>query len=146
MAKKRVLVVGRPGALSRELIDSGHSVDHSPAGHRSRTALFSGAWDACVLEADHHREIELREGSSHWAAEMTEVPIDWNGAHARLISLRDITERRLAQELRDRLAHTERLAAIGQLAAGVTHEINNPAAYVVANLTSMLDVVSCACS
>jgi signal transduction histidine kinase/FixJ family two-component response regulator len=89
-----------------------------------------------------HREIQIREGSSQWVAEMTEVAIDWNGAHARLISLRDITERRQAQELRDRLTHTERLAAIGQLAAGVTHEINNPAAYVVANLTSMLDVVA----
>jgi DNA-binding NarL/FixJ family response regulator len=32
-------------------------------------------------------------------------------------------------------------AALGQLAAGVTHEINNPAAYVVANLTSMQDLV-----
>jgi signal transduction histidine kinase len=89
-----------------------------------------------------HREIQIREASSQWVAEMSEVPIDWNGAHARLISLRDITERRQAQELRDRLAHAERLAAIGQLAAGVTHEINNPAAYVVANLTSMLDVVA----
>jgi signal transduction histidine kinase/FixJ family two-component response regulator len=88
-----------------------------------------------------HREIQIREGASQWVAEITEVSIDWNGASARLISLRDITERRQAQELRDRLVHTERLAAIGQLAAGVTHEINNPAAYVVANLTTMLDVV-----
>jgi signal transduction histidine kinase len=89
---------------------------------------------------DGHREIPIRGASAPGVADMTEVPIDWNGAPARLISLRDITERRQAQELRDRLAHAERLAAIGQLAAGVTHEINNPAAYVVANLTSMLDL------
>jgi signal transduction histidine kinase/DNA-binding NtrC family response regulator len=89
---------------------------------------------------DGHHEIQIRGAAAPGVADMTEVPIDWNGAPARLISLRDITERRQAQELRDRLAHAERLAAIGQLAAGVTHEINNPAAYVVANLTSMLDL------
>ncbi|MEY2931988.1 MAG: hypothetical protein RL033_2737 [Pseudomonadota bacterium] len=88
------------------------------------------------------REIQVREGDSPCVAEMTEVAIDWNGAPGRLISLRDTTERRQAQELRDRLAHSERLAAIGQLAAGVTHEINNPATYVVANLTTMLDVLT----
>jgi signal transduction histidine kinase/CheY-like chemotaxis protein len=93
------------------------------------------------LGAGGHREIQIR-GELPWVADITEVPIDWNGAPARLVSLRDVTERRQAQELRDRLTHTERLAAIGQLAAGVTHEINNPAAYVVANLTSMLDLVS----
>jgi signal transduction histidine kinase/DNA-binding NtrC family response regulator len=87
-------------------------------------------------------EIQIRDGDNPCVAEMTEVPIDWNGASARLISLRDTTERRQAQELRDRLAHTERLAAIGQLAAGVTHEINNPATYVVANLTTMLDLLT----
>lgn len=88
-----------------------------------------------------HREIAIREASSPGVADMTEVTIDWNGTPVRLISLRDVTERRQAQELRDRLAHSERLAAIGQLAAGVTHEINNPAAYVVANLTTLLDRV-----
>jgi signal transduction histidine kinase len=94
------------------------------------------------LGAGGHREIQIQEGATPWVADITEVPIDWNGAPARLVSLRDVTERRQAQELRDRLTHTERLAAIGQLAAGVTHEINNPAAYVVANLTSMQDLVA----
>jgi signal transduction histidine kinase/FixJ family two-component response regulator len=88
------------------------------------------------------REVQIRDGDQPCVAEMTEVAIDWNGAPARLISLRDVTERHQAQQLRDRLAHTERLAAIGQLAAGVTHEINNPATYVVANLTTMLDLLT----
>src|SRR5690606_7583920 len=32
------------------------------------------------------------------------------------------------------LEHTDRLASLGTLAAGVAHEINNPLAYVVSNL------------
>jgi nitrogen-specific signal transduction histidine kinase len=73
---------------------------------------------------------------------MTVGDIEWNGVPARLVSLRDVTERQQARELRDRLAHIDRLAAIGQLAAGVTHEINNPATYVMANLTAMNDTLA----
>jgi PAS domain S-box-containing protein len=45
--------------------------------------------------------------------------------------VRDITEQR---ELEERLAQTQKLGAIGQLAAGVAHEINTPMQFIGDNL------------
>jgi len=48
-----------------------------------------------------------------------------------LAVVEEITERRAAQQ---RLGHAQRMEAVGQLSAGIAHEINNPMAYVRANL------------
>ncbi len=51
-----------------------------------------------------------------------------------LRSMRYAVERVRAEDLRQRLYHADRLAVVGQLAAGVAHEIANPAAFVQGNL------------
>jgi two-component system NtrC family sensor kinase len=42
-------------------------------------------------------------------------------------------------ELTNQLLHSEKLASIGQLAAGVAHEINNPIGYVASNMKMLTD-------
>jgi PAS domain S-box-containing protein len=49
---------------------------------------------------------------------------------------RDITEE---LRLRDQLVHSERLSAVGELVAGVAHEINNPLQTIVGCVELMLD-------
>ncbi|MEZ4340991.1 MAG: ATP-binding protein, partial [Sandaracinaceae bacterium] len=49
-----------------------------------------------------------------------------------------LTELRRTQQ---ELVHTERLSAVGQLAAGIAHEVNNPATYVASNLEELSEMV-----
>ncbi len=52
----------------------------------------------------------------------------------RVLAVRDLRE---VAALRDRLVTSGRLAAVGELAAGIAHEINNPIGFVRANLTHL---------
>ena len=60
-------------------------------------------------------------------AEIAAAIIDFDGAPAVLAYARDVTER---ARLRDQLAHADRLASLGMMAAGVAHEINNPLTFI----------------
>jgi len=45
------------------------------------------------------------------------------------------------EQLNEQLLHSEKLASLGQLAAGVAHEINNPIGYVASNLVSLKEYI-----
>jgi PAS domain S-box-containing protein len=60
-------------------------------------------------------------------AEIASTIIEFDGAPAVLAYARDVTER---TRLRAQLAHADRLASLGMMAAGVAHEINNPLSYM----------------
>jgi len=49
------------------------------------------------------------------------------------MELLDVIRDVIAKARRDRLATADRMAALGTLAAGIAHEINNPLTYVMAN-------------
>jgi PAS domain S-box-containing protein len=63
--------------------------------------------------------------------ETSSVPFEYEGVASILTMSRDVTEREMLQA---RLVQADRLAALGTMAAGVAHEINNPLAYVMLNL------------
>lgn len=86
------------------------------------------------VQADTTTELTILGRDEPRLAEMRTAETVWGGEPAILASLRDITDRKRADDLQRRLWHADRLTAVGQLAAGVAHEINNPAAFVLSNV------------
>ncbi len=66
----------------------------------------------------------FRKDGSHFHAEMSAQPILAGGeVRGAVVTFRDITAARQAEEA---LRRSEKLAAVGQLASSIAHEINNP--------------------
>jgi len=62
-----------------------------------------------------------------------------------LLTITDINERKHSQKalsaLNQQLVNAEKLASIGQLSAGIAHEINNPVGYIRCNLDILADYI-----
>jgi PAS domain S-box-containing protein len=78
-------------------------------------------------------ELGLRIGEARIEVQFHGAPLEGEGARGGMcrVALLDVTELR---QMQARLSLAERLAAMGSLAAGIAHEINNPLAFVMSNL------------
>jgi two-component system, cell cycle sensor histidine kinase and response regulator CckA len=105
---------------------------------RVLAAIEASLADGSVAYELEHRVL-LPSGAIRWLACRGQVFRDEAGKPVRMlgvvwdVSLRKQSEARIA-ELQAQLLQSDRLAALGRLAGGVAHEINNPMAYVGLNL------------
>ena len=90
-----------------------------------------GAWRGTVSR--------VRPNGSTFPVSSTMVALrDAQGALTHFVSIeRDISEER---RLREQLIHSERLSAVGELVAGVAHELNNPLQAVMGHLELLIGI------
>ena len=118
--------------LIPSLFQQGGGERHAPA-QGSAEGANPGA-QAFNVSSILNRTVELtgrRRDGSEFPIELSFGSVEANGRIEYVASIRDQTER---QRMRAMLAHTDKLASIGLLSAGVAHEINNPLSYVGNNL------------
>ena len=130
------------------------------------TSIFS-SFSQIFTEGHHAYEYRFRahDGRYLWMHDSLRLIRDADGKPLEVVgSLTDITERKqmeeaLAQkgeeqrllinqlqEAQAQLLQSEKMASIGQLAAGIAHEINNPVGFINSNMGSLKGYVDTLCS
>ena len=127
----RLLGGRRPEELVGEMM-----AELLPMGERLRLGgVASGKSDERRTYDAHF----LRRDGSVVLCEVSELPVVRAREASSVMFLRDLSAREANFR---KLLRADRLAAMGTLAAGIAHEINNPLALVVANLELALESMS----
>ncbi|MEM1029043.1 MAG: ATP-binding protein [Myxococcota bacterium] len=117
-------VIGDPAASLR-----GHRVDQLIPWARfmqAREAVRTARDDTSARRI----EIRRRRRPRILAVRLVEE-VEFEGVAAELVVAQDVTDR---VRMEERLRHTDRMATLGTLAAGIAHEINNPLGYLLNSL------------
>ena len=109
----------------RALVDTFFREDERQQGQRRLRQAKLGI-DLPPVE----RHVTSRTGAPR-VLELQTITVDLEGEAAQVTVLRDLTEQR---RLEAQVAQADRMAAVGRIAAGVAHELNNPLSFVLGNL------------
>ena len=129
-AALRLVRMDRVEQLREPGIERVIHLDDLPLLQESARALEQARSQVQPIEIRLHRD----DGNTVHV-EVLSMLTEWDGQPAILFLGRELSARR---ELQAQLIQADRLAAVGTLAAGVAHEINNPLAYVLLNLQYLL--------
>jgi signal transduction histidine kinase len=103
---------------------------HYPDGReypREECSIYNVFWHNRPFsnQSDH----VFRKDGTFFYAEMSAQPIVHEGkSRGAVVTFRDVTQARMSEEM---LRRSEKLAAVGQLASSIAHEINNPLEAVI---------------
>lgn len=105
----------------------------APLGHENelRTSLSRALREGAAVE------LTLLRGDTRFTAEMTVGALQRRGRTLWQCVFRDVSERK---RLMEALLQSQKLEAVGQLAAGVAHDMNNVLAVVIAASEAMEDL------
>jgi len=111
------------------------------SGH-SPPEMYRTLWETILSGREWRGEFRNRRknGELYWESAAISPITAPDGSISHFLAVKeDITERR---GLEDELRQAQKLEAIGQLAAGIAHEINTPIQFIADNLTFLQDACS----
>ena len=138
------IVYANPKTLDRLGVSTAESIVGAPLSKIVSSNDVRTPRAVTTTESGRSAPVEqrwLRCDGTAISVEVVQHEVVFEGTLATVVIARDLTER---NHIAAAMIEMDRMAAIGILAAGVGHEINNPLAYVLANLefvSSELEVI-----
>ncbi len=121
------------------------SPERQPDGTLSKQAAQQHTTDAMENRAAFFTWQHCRKDGTEFPAEVLLSPFERNGVQVIQAVVRDLSERLRAEKekekLQAKLLHAQKLESVGQLAAGIAHEINTPTQFIGTNLDFMEEAV-----
>ncbi len=94
------------------------------------------------LTADQSDNERMQAGLDAGGDEYLHKPISRRMLSARVRNLIRLANADRERQLLVQIAQSEKLAAVGQIAAGIAHEVNNPLSFILSNLESLRGYVN----